>query len=74
MLPLSDCIVLVSGRASFELAQKSVVAGVPIMCAVSAPSSLAIQVANDFNMTLVGFLRDERFNLYAGPERIQGGA
>jgi FdhD protein len=74
MLPLSDCIVLVSGRASFELAQKSVVAGVPIMCAVSAPSSLAIEVANDFNMTLIGFLRDERFNLYAGAERIQGGA
>jgi FdhD protein len=72
MLPLSDCIVLVSGRASFELAQKSVVAGIPIMCAVSAPSSLAIEVANDFNMTLIGFLRDERFNLYAGAERIQG--
>ena len=72
-LPLmSDCIVLVSGRASFELAQKTVVAGVPIMCAVSAPSSLAIEVARDFNMTLVGFLRDERFNVYTGADRIQG--
>lgn len=71
-LPLSDCIVLVSGRASFELAQKSVVAGVPVMCAVSAPSSLAIEVARDFNMTLVGFLRDERFNVYTGADRIQG--
>ena len=71
MLPLSDCIVLVSGRASFELAQKSVVAGLPVMCAVSAPSSLAIQVADDFNMTLIGFLRDDRFNVYAGADRIQ---
>ena len=71
MLPLSDCIVVVSGRASYELAQKCVVAGVPMMCAVSAPSSLAIQVADDFNMTLIGFLRDERFNVYAGAERIQ---
>jgi FdhD protein len=71
-LPLSDCIVLVSGRASFELAQKSVVAGVPVMCAVSAPSSLAIEVATNFNMSLVGFLRDERFNVYSGAERIQG--
>jgi len=72
-LPLSECIVLVSGRASFELAQKSVVAGVPIMCAVSAPSSMAIDVASEFDMTLVGFLRDERFNVYAGPERIRAG-
>jgi FdhD protein len=72
MLPLSDCIVLVSGRASFELAQKSVVAGLPVMCAVSAPSSLAIQVADDFNMTLIGFLREDRFNVYAGADRIQG--
>ena len=71
MLPLSDSIVLVSGRASFELAQKSVVAGVPIMCAVSAPSSLAIEVAHDFNMTLIGFLRDERFNVYTGADRIR---
>jgi len=63
----------VSGRASFELAQKSVVAGVPIMCAVSAPSSMAIDVASEFDMTLVGFLRDERFNVYAGPERIRAG-
>ncbi len=70
-LPLRDHAVLVSGRASFELAQKSVVAGVPVLCAVSAPSSLAIEVAEQFNMTLVGFLRDERFNVYAGPQRIR---
>jgi FdhD protein len=69
-LPLVDHIVLVSGRASFELVQKCVVAGVPVMCAVSAPSSLAIEVAAEFNLTLVGFLRDHRFNLYSAPERL----
>ncbi|MGH2828050.1 MAG: formate dehydrogenase accessory sulfurtransferase FdhD [Actinomycetota bacterium] len=69
-LPLADHIVLVSGRASFELVQKCVVAGVPVMCAVSAPSSLAIEVAVEFNLTLVGFLRDHRFNLYSAPERL----
>jgi FdhD protein len=69
-LPLVDHIVLVSGRASFELVQKCVVAGAPVMCAVSAPSSLAIEVAAEFNLTLVGFLRDHRFNLYSGPERL----
>lgn len=70
-LPLRDHLVLVSGRASFELAQKSIVAGVPILCSVSAPSSLAIEVASEFNMTLVSFLRDERFNVYAGAARIR---
>ncbi|MGH2699801.1 MAG: formate dehydrogenase accessory sulfurtransferase FdhD [Actinomycetota bacterium] len=71
-LPLTNRIVLVSGRASFELTTKSVVAGVPILCAVSAPSSLAVEVAEEFHLTLVGFLREERFNLYAGPERVAG--
>ncbi len=66
LLPLSDYIVLVSGRASFELVQKALVAGVPVFCSVSAPSSLAVDVAKRFNMTLVGFLRDERFNIYTG--------
>jgi FdhD protein len=69
-LPLSDSIALVSGRASFEIMQKFLVAGVPIVCAVSAPSSLAVGVAEQFGMTLVGFLREERFNIYTGPERI----
>lgn len=69
-LPLRDHVVMVSGRASFELVQKSVVAGVPIVCAVSAPSSLAIDLAREFGMTLVAFLRDERFNVYSGPERV----
>jgi FdhD protein len=69
-LPLCDRIVMVSGRSSFEILQKCLVAGVPIVCAVSAPSSLAVAVAREFGMTLVGFLRGERFNVYAGKERL----
>lgn len=69
-VPLDEHIVLVSGRASYELLQKAVAAGVPIVCAVSAPSSLAVDVAERFDRTLVGFLRGERFNVYAGAERI----
>lgn len=70
-LPLHGCILLVSGRASYEILQKSTVAGVPMVCAVSAPSHLAVAVAQTFGATLVGFLRDERFNVYAGIERIR---
>ena len=70
-LPLHDCILLVSGRASYEILQKTTVAGVPVVCAVSAPSHLAVEVARRFGVTLVGFLRGERFNIYAGAERIQ---
>jgi len=69
-LPFHDRIVMVSGRASYELLQKSYVAGVPIFCAVSAPSSLAVDVAQRFGMTLIGFLRGKRFNIYTGVERI----
>ncbi|MCB0215379.1 MAG: formate dehydrogenase accessory sulfurtransferase FdhD [Caldilineae bacterium] len=69
-LPLSEHIVLVSGRASYELLQKGLAAGLPILCAVSAPSSLAVDLARRFGMTLVGFLRDGRFNVYTGLERI----
>lgn len=69
-MPLGDCIVLVSGRSSFEIVQKAAVAGVPILCAVSAPSSLAVALARRFNITLVGFLRPGRFNMYSARERI----
>ncbi len=70
-LPLHDHIILVSGRVSFELVQKALAAGVPIICAISAPSSLAVSLATEFGMTLIGFLRGERFNLYTGPNRVQ---
>jgi FdhD protein len=70
-LPLSDHIVMVSGRSSFEILQKCLTAGVPIVCAISAPSSLAVDVARQFGMTLVGFLRGNRFNVYSGHERIR---
>ncbi|MGZ3505558.1 MAG: formate dehydrogenase accessory sulfurtransferase FdhD [Vulcanimicrobiaceae bacterium] len=73
-LPLSRSIVLVSGRASYELLQKSASAGIPIVCAISAPSSLAIQTAREFGITLVGFLRGTRLNTYTGVERISGTA
>ncbi|MCM0591515.1 MAG: formate dehydrogenase accessory sulfurtransferase FdhD [Gloeotrichia echinulata DEX184] len=69
-LPFNNHIVMVSGRSSFELLQKSVAAGVPIVCSVSAPSSLAVSVAQEFGITLIGFLRGERFNIYTGWERI----
>jgi FdhD protein len=70
-IPLTDHIVLVSGRASFELLQKALRAGVSFVCAVGAPSSLAVDVANEFGMTLVGFLRPDGFNIYAGEDRVK---
>ncbi|CAA9411663.1 MAG: Sulfur carrier protein FdhD [uncultured Rubrobacteraceae bacterium] len=70
-LPLSENVVMVSGRSSFEILQKCLTAGVPVVCAVSAPSSLAVDVAREFGMTLVGFLRGGRFNVYAGFDRIR---
>ena len=69
-LPLHDRLLMVSGRASFELVQKAAVAGVPLLCAVSAPSSLAVDAAERLGMTVVGFLRDGGFNVYTHPERI----
>jgi FdhD protein len=70
MLPLADSILMVSGRLSFEIVQKAAVAGIPIVAAVSAPSSLAVATAARFEQTLVGFLRDGRGNVYTHPERI----
>lgn len=69
-LPLSDRIILLSGRIGFELVQKAAVAGAPVLCAVSAPSDLAVEAGSRLGMTLVGFLRGDRFNVYSGSERI----
>ena len=69
-LPLANHILLVSGRSSFELVQKALMAGIPILAAVGAPSSLAVQLADENNMTVVGFLKNNRFNIYSGFERI----
>jgi FdhD protein len=69
-LPLRESILAVSGRAGYEVVQKAVAAGIPILAAVGAPSSLAVATAERFGMTLVGFLRDDRFNVYTAPERI----
>ena len=69
-LPASDLGLIVSGRASFELMQKTLVAGIPLLAAVSAPSSLAVRLATEFNVTLVGFLRGDTFNIYSARERI----
>jgi len=70
LLPANDLGLIVSGRASFELMQKTLVAGIPLLAAVSAPSSLAVQLANEFNVSLVGFLRDDTFNIYSAGDRI----
>jgi FdhD protein len=69
-LPLHDLVLVVSGRASFEIVQKAAAAGVPVVCAVSAPSSLAVALAEEFGLTLIGFLRGRRCNIYAGGDRV----
>lgn len=72
-LPLSDTVLIVSSRASFELVQKAAMAGVPILGAVSAPSSLAVDLAEETGMTLLGFLRGESMNVYTYPDRVKTG-
>ena len=71
-LPLSGAILVVSGRAGYEIVQKAITAGIPLVAAVGAPSSLAVALAREFNQTLVGFLRGERYNVYSSPERLTG--
>jgi FdhD protein len=69
-VPLSDHVLMVSGRGGFEIVQKAITAGIPLLASVSAPSSLAVQLARELGLTLVGFLRGRRFVIYAGEERI----
>jgi FdhD protein len=69
-LPLTDCVMMVSGRGGFEIVQKAIVAGIPVVASVSAPSSLAVELARRMRLTLVGFLRGKRFVIYSGEERL----
>lgn len=70
--PLSESVLFLSGRACYELIQKAVMADIPIICALGAPSSLAVELASEFNVTLIGFLKNDGFNIYNGGSRLQG--
>jgi FdhD protein len=72
ILPAASSVLVVSGRAGYEIVQKSISAGIPLLAAVGAPSSLAVALAREFNQTLVGFLRGDRYNVYSAPERLTG--
>ena len=69
-VPASESVLVVSGRTGYEIVQKSITAGIPVLAAVGAPSSLAVALAREFNQTLVGFLKGDRFNVYSAPERL----
>jgi len=70
LVPAPEAVLVVSGRAGYEIVQKSISAGIPVLCSVGAPSSLAVALAREFNQTLVGFLRAGRFNVYSAPDRL----
>ena len=70
LVPLSQCVLMASGRGGFEIIQKSLMAGIPVLASVSAASSLAVELAREMGMTLVGFLRGRRFVVYCGEERL----
>jgi FdhD protein len=73
LVPLSKALLMVSGRGGFEIVQKALVAGLPVLASVSAPSDLAVKLAREFGMTLIGFLRGRRFVVYSGAERLAAG-
>ena len=68
--PMNNFLIMVSGRVSFELVQKSMMGGIPILAAVGAPSSLAIQLAEEFGMTVLGFVKNDKFNIYSHAQRV----
>jgi FdhD protein len=70
LFPMNNFLIMVSGRVSFELVQKSIMGGIPILAAVGAPSSLAVQLAEEFGMTVLGFVKNDKFNIYSHTQRV----